>query len=747
MSGTGLGTLSGSTRFRAIAEINERTPKRFDPPRDDSGKRLKISEFFGQNTFDLSRMEEKLPKPIFAKLFSTIETGKKLDPEVADVVAKAVKEWAISKGVTHYTHWFQPLTGLTAEKHDAFINPTKDHKVLEKFNGALLVQSEPDASSFPSGGMRTTFEARGYAAWDPSSPMFIMDAPGTKTLCIPSVFISYTGHALDEKTSLLRSIEALSKQACELLNLVSETKVKRIVPTLGVEQEYFLIDRAFINLRPDLLLAGRTLAGGQPPKGQQLEDHYFGSIPARALAFMAEMEHELYKLGVPVKTRHNEVAPSQFEVAPVFEEANVATDHNQILMEVIKKVSLRHNFHALLHEKPFAGINGSGKHNNWAMTVVASGPDMDGENLLDPGSTPHESIRFLLILCSILKGVHKHAGLLRASIASSGNDHRLGANEAPPAIISVFLGDLLTRICNEIENNQINSKNADKVIMELGVSQLPDLMKDNTDRNRTSPFAFTGNKFEFRAVGSSANTAFPVCMLNTAVADGFKEVIAKLKAAGVSGGKPDTVKIFDVIRDVIKETKAIRFEGNGYSEEWVKEAEKRGLPNLRKSPEAMKEMISETSIRALTEHGVLSKEEVHARYNVRLERYIKNLQIEVDCVKDMYNTQILPACLLYHGTLSQMVGFAKAAGVEAPQMNSLKTMSSLLSNAQDKYGTLKAAADAAEAVHDEFKKAELYANSVAPAMLGLRGVVDELESVVIDEAWPLPKYREMLFIS
>jgi glutamine synthetase len=747
MSGSGLGTLSGSTRYRAIAEINERTPKKFDPPRDEKGKRLKISEFFGQNTFDRQKMEESLPKAIFAKLQSTIQTGKKLDPEVADAVAKAVKEWAISKGVTHYTHWFQPLTGLTAEKHDAFINPTKDSKVVEKFNGAMLVQSEPDASSFPSGGMRTTFEARGYAAWDPSSPMFIMDAPGTKTLCIPSVFISYTGHALDEKTSLLRSIEALSRQGCELLNLVGETKVKRIIPTLGIEQEYFLIDRSFTNLRPDLLLSGRTLTGGQPPKGQQLEDHYFGSIPARALAFMAEMEHELYKLGVPVKTRHNEVAPSQFEMAPVFEEANVATDHNQIAMEVIKKVSQRHNFQALLHEKPFAGINGSGKHNNWSMTVTASDAAVNGENLLDPGSTPHESIRFLLILCSILKGVHKHSGLLRASIASSGNDHRLGANEAPPAIISVFLGDLLTRICNEIETNQVNSKNADKVIMELGVSQLPDLMKDNTDRNRTSPFAFTGNKFEFRAVGSSANTAFPVSCVNTAVADGFKEVIAKLKAAGVTGGKPDTVKVFDVIREVIKETKAIRFEGNGYSEEWVVEAAKRGLPNLRKSPEAMKEMISETSIKALVEHGVLSKEEVHARYNVRLERYIKNMQIEVDCLKTMFNTQILPACFVYHGTLAEMVSTAKSAGVDAPQMTALKTLGGLLSAAQDKFGGLKGASDAAEAVHDEYKKADLYATSVAPAMLALRAVIDEMESVVIDEAWPLPKYREMLFIS
>ncbi|MFN8943972.1 MAG: glutamine synthetase III, partial [Pseudobdellovibrionaceae bacterium] len=559
-------SLGASQRYQAIAEINNRTPKRFDPPRDEQGKRQKISEFFGQNVFDIPKMKESLPKATFDKLYSAMLTGQKLDNEVANVVAKTVKDWAMSKGVTHYTHWFQPLTGSTAEKHDAFMTPVEDQKVVEKFSGAQLVQSEPDASSFPSGGMRTTFEARGYAAWDPSSPMFIMDAPGSKTLCIPSVFISYHGQALDEKAALLRSIEALSTQACSLLNLIGETKVKRVVPTLGVEQEYFLIDRAFMNLRPDLVMSGRTLLGGQPPKGQQLEDHYFGSIPARVQGFMSEFEYELYKLGVPIKTRHNEVAPSQFECAPVFEEANIATDHNQLLMEVLKKVSLRHHFQALLHEKPFAGINGSGKHNNWAMMVTASHREIDGDNLLDPGSTPHENIRFLLVLCSIMKGVHKHAGLLRAAIASSGNDHRLGANEAPPAIISVFLGDLLTKICNEIEAEKITTTNADKAVLELGLNHLPALMKDNTDRNRTSPFAFTGNKFEFRAVGSSANTAFPVTVLNTAVADGMRELIERLKAVGVAGNLQGvTPKIFAVIREVIKETKAIRFEGNGYS--------------------------------------------------------------------------------------------------------------------------------------------------------------------------------------
>lgn len=742
------GSLGAQERYRAIAEINNRTPKRFDPARDESGKRLKISEFYGQNVFDLTKMKEKLPKDIYQKLSSTIQTGQKLDQDVANVVAQTVKEWALSKGVSHYTHWFQPLTGLTAEKHDAFISPDSDQKVLEKFTGSQLVQSEPDASSFPSGGMRTTFEARGYAAWDPSSPMFIMDGPGTRTLCIPSVFISYHGQALDEKTALLRSMEALSKEACEMLHLIGEKKVKRIVPTLGVEQEYFLIDRAFFSQRPDLIMSGRTLLGGQPPKGQQLEDHYFGSIPARVQAFMSEMENELYKLGVPIKTRHNEVAPSQFESAPIFEEANIATDHNQLVMEVLKKVALRHNYQALLHEKPFAGINGSGKHNNWSMMITASDNEINGDNLLEPGQTPHENIRFLLVLSAILKGVNKNAGLLRAAIASSGNDHRLGANEAPPAIISVFLGDLLTRICNEIETGKVSANNAEKAMMELGVNKIPSVMRDNTDRNRTSPFAFTGNKFEFRAVGSSANTAFPVTVLNTAVADGLKAISAELKKKGIKGDiQKESAAIFDVIRDAIKETKNVRFEGNGYSEEWVKEAAKRGLLNLRKSPEAMKEMVSENSLQVLAEFGVLSKEEAHSRFNVRLERYIKNLQIEVDTLKTLAETHVLPAGFTYHTTLSGGFAAAKAAGVTPPQYVTLKQLGECLIKAQENLEKLKKISKQAEDIHDEYKKAEMYAKDVSTAMLELRANCDELESIVSDEYWPLPKYREILFIS
>lgn len=739
-------SIGASHRYLALTEIQNRTPKKFDPPRDETGKRLKISDFYGQNTFDLQKLKEKLPKDIFKKLISTIQTGQKLDVEVANVVAQAVKEWAMAKGVTHYTHWFQPQTGLTAEKHDAFINPEDSGKVLEKFSGSQLVQSEPDASSFPSGGMRTTFEARGYAAWDPSSPMFIMDGPGSKTLCIPSVFISYHGDALDEKTGLLRSMEALSKKATELLHLLGEKDVLRVLPTLGVEQEYFLIDRNFYTLRPDLIMSGRTLVGGQPPKGQQLEDHYFGSIPARVLAFMSEMEHELYRLGVPIKTRHNEVAPSQFETAPIFEEANIATDHNQIVMEVLKKVALRHGFQALLHEKPFAGINGSGKHNNWSMMIESNSQDLHGENLLEPGKTPSANLRFLLVLAAVMKGVHKHAGILRASIASSGNDHRLGANEAPPAIISMFLGNMLTKILDSIESGQVAETSAEQAVIKLGVNKLPEVLKDNTDRNRTSPFAFTGNKFEFRAVGSSANTAFPVTILNTVVADGFEMIIEKLKVKNVKGGT-DNIKIFEVLKEVIKETKAIRFEGNGYSEEWVTEAEKRGLLNLRKSPEALKQLVTKDAVALFEKFNIFSEPELHSRFHVRLERYIKNMQIEIDSLRQIIDTQILPACYLYHGSLAQAVASAKAAGVKTPQLGTLNKLTDLLESMSAKRSALDEAVRAAEAQGDEFKKSQIYSQLVANAMNEVRNVSDELESVVADEFWPIPKYREILFIS
>ena len=735
-----------SARFKALREVNTRTPRKFDPPRDEQGKRLRISEFFGINTFDVNKMKEKLPKDVYQKLVSTLNTGKALDPDIANIVANAIKEWAIARGATHYCHWFQPQTGLTAEKHDAFLSFDDNGRTLEKFSGAALIQSEPDASSFPSGGMRTTFEARGYTAWDPSSPVFLMEHTNGKTLCIPSAFISYHGHALDEKTALIRSMEVLSQKTCELLHLIGEKDVKRVVATLGAEQEYFLIDRAFASIRPDLVMTGRSLLGGQPPKGQQLEDHYFGSIPARVQSFMAEMEYELYKLGVPVKTRHNEVAPSQFETAPIFEEANLSTDHNQLTMEVLRKVATRHNYSVLLHEKPFAGINGSGKHNNWSLAVAASGSAMDGDNLLDPGKTPHQNLRFLLVLVGVLKGVSKHAGLLRAGIASSGNDHRLGANEAPPAIISVFLGDLLTKILNEIEAGTGAELGAEAAVIKLGVSKLPDVMKDNTDRNRTSPFAFTGNKFEFRAVGSSASTAFPVTLVNAAVADGFSELIEAIEKRG-KNPKGIEATLWEVIRDAVKETKSIRFEGNGYSEEWVKEAAKRGLPNLRKTPEALAELVSPKSKEMLTRLGVFAESELVSRYHVRTERYIKNLLIEVDTIRSMIDTQILPACYAYYSELAEGIASAKAAGIAAPQSAVASKIATLITALQTKRAEMESAAQKVDAQSSDDEKAKILSREVSEKMAELRAVSDELEAIVADDHWPLPKYREMLFIT
>ncbi len=740
-----LGT-GAKARFQAIKEIQSRNPRKIDPPRDEDGKRLPVSEYFGVNTFGLRQMKDRLPRDVYTKIRQTMEQGQKLDGEIANTVAHAIKEWALTKGATHFCHWFQPQTGNTAEKHDAFLTFDDEGQAIEKFSGSQLIQSEPDASSFPSGGMRTTFEARGYTAWDPSSPVFLMESTNGKTLCIPSVFISYHGDALDEKTALLRSMDAISKKACELLAMTGLEGVNRVVPTLGAEQEYFLIDRSLAALRPDLMMTGRTLVGGQPPKGQQLEDHYFGAIPTRVLAYMSEVELELFKLGVPVKTRHNEVAPNQFESAPIFEEANVSTDHNQLTMEVLRKVALKHNFAVLLHEKPFAGVNGSGKHNNWSLSVSASGSELNGMNLLDPGKTPHQNLRFLLVLMSVLKGIYKHSGLVRAAIASSGNDHRLGANEAPPAIVSAFLGDMLTKILNEIEAGAVAEKGAEQAVIKLGVSQLPEVMKDNTDRNRTSPFAFTGNKFEFRAVGSSASTAFPVTILNTAIADGMSEIIASLKEK-LKAGKKTEEAIMEVVKAAVIETKKIRFEGNGYSEEWVAEAERRGLPNLRKTPEALHQLIEKKSIELFTKYGVFSEAEVNSRYHVRVERYIKNLMIEVDMLKSMIDTQVLPAAYAYSGDLAQTVVSVKAAGVSAPQVDVLNKLMHLIAALQTKRAQLETVYSKAESAHTEEEKAKLLAVEVSASMAEIRQISDELESLIGDDYWPLPKYREMLFSS
>ncbi len=739
------GPATASARFKAIREIANRTPRAIELPRDERGRLQKVSDYYGSNVFDLNKLREKLPKETFEKLRSTIESGHKLDLTVANAVAHAAKEWALAHGATHFCHWFQPQTGLTAEKHDAFVTFDSEQRMVEKFSGAQLIQSEPDASSFPSGGMRTTFEARGYTAWDPSSPMFLMETTNGKTLCIPSCFISYHGDALDQKTGLMRSVDALSERAAELLKLLGQTQVKRVIPTLGIEQEYFLIDRAFYMLRPDLIMSGRTLLGGQPPKGQQLEDHYFGSIPARVQAFMQEMELELYKLGVPVKTRHNEVAPSQFETAPIFEEVNVAVDHNQLTMETIRKVARRHGFEALLHEKPFAGVNGSGKHSNWSMSISSTDPELNGSNLLEPGKTPSQNLRFLVFLASVMKGVHAHAGLLRAGIASSGNDHRLGANEAPPAIISVFLGDLLNKICDTIEKGA-TMEDPKEAVLKLGVSKIPEVMKDNTDRNRTSPFAFTGNKFEFRAVGASASPALPVTFLNAAVADGIEFVTESIRAKQKAGKQLEAAAL-EVVREVIVATKSVRFEGNGYSEDWVKEAQRRGLQNLRKTPEALEQMTAPSSKAMLARLDVFSEAEITSREHVQVERYIKNLWIEVDTLRQMVETVVLPAGFTYLGTLASSVAASKAAGIPAPQADTAAKVAAVVQAVQQKRSKLDSLMQKVETATSDHDRAKLLGSDVSTAMSDLRASCDELEGMVADECWPLPKYREILFMS
>lgn len=734
------------SRFQAIQTVVSRKPKYMEPPKDEKGQTMKISDYYGNLTFSLKQMQQKLPSDVYKRLTATIQAGKKLDAEVANVVAHAVKEWALENGVTSFCHWFQPQTGSTAEKHDSFLTLDSAGNAIERFSGSQLIQSEPDASSFPSGGMRTTFEARGYTAWDPTSPIFIQEIGTIKTLCVPSVFIGYHGEALDEKTGLLRSNEVLSERACKLLHLIGDVDAKSITTTLGPEQEYFLIDRALYALRPDLISTGRTLVGARPPKGQQLEDHYFGSIPARVLAFMQDAEVELFKLGVPAKTRHNEVAPMQFETAPIFEETNVAIDHNQVTMETLRRIARRHDFEVLFHEKPFAGVNGSGKHNNWSMSVSAGGSEIQGVNLLEPGKTPHQNLRFLLFLMATLKGLHKHAGLMRAAIASPGNDHRLGANEAPPAIISAFLGNMLDNLLNEIEKDTHKDLNYQDAVIKLGVSKLPTVAQDNTDRNRTSPFAFTGNKFEFRAVGSSASCALPITFLNCAVAQALEEMAANLESK-LKTSKSKEEAIFAVIKEAIKETKAVRFEGNNYSEEWVREAEKRGLPHLRTTPDALHEMISKESIQLFTRLGVFTESEVTSRFHVRIENYNKRVLIEADCLQSMTETQILPASYLYSSKLAEGVAAAKSAGINSPQVEFLNKLNSVISSAQTELKKLDRFIEVIKGIDNEETRANKIALELKPSMDALRAQCDHLENLVADDFWPLPKYREMLLLS
>ncbi len=728
--------MSVNARFDAVAKANSRLPKKFARPTGPDGRLLALTDYYGVNTFSLKVMADKLPKPVYKRVRACVEQGDKLTRADADMVAHAVKEWAIDKGVTHYTHWFQPMTGNTAEKHDAFLTTGEHGAAMERFSGASLIQGEPDASSFPSGGTRSTFEARGYTAWDPSSPMFIMEHDNGATLCIPSAFVSYTGEALDKKTPLLRSMAAIDRAAGDLLEAMGRKRL-RVVSTVGVEQEYFLVDRAYWPLRPDLAIGGRTVAGMAPPKGQSLDDHYFGSITPRVLAYMAEVELELYKLGVPAKTRHNEVAPSQYEIAPIYSEANVGVDHNQLIAEVLRRVALRHDFKVLLAEKPFAGINGSGKHNNWALSA-------GGENLLEPGDNPVENLRFLAVLASVLLGVYRYQGLMRASVASYGNDFRLGANEAPPAIISVFLGQMLTRICDAIEGGGDLPENPDQAMLELGVSSIPHVMQDNTDRNRTSPMAFTGNKFEFRAVGSDQNPGWSTTVLNTIVAEGMRQIVAWINHFG--GGSEG---VFKAIQEAIRESSAIRFEGDGYSDEWVVEAAKRGLKNLKKTPEALKELTSKEVIELFDRHRVLSPAELDARFHIFNEQYVTAVDIEGDAMRILVDEMILPVALGYRAKVArdfkalldiQSAGVAIDTEADARRLNKL---SALINEAQAARAAMDAAFEASAKADDH---AQAYVENVLPAFDALRAAVDGIEGVVPDELWSMPKYREMLFL-
>jgi glutamine synthetase len=698
-----------------------------------------FKEVYGEHVFNAKAQRERLPKGVFKTLQNTINAGAELDHSIADAVAVAMKDWAIEHGATHFTHWFQPMTGTTAEKHDSFLVPTADGGVLAEFSGKELVRGEPDASSFPSGGLRATFEARGYTAWDPSSPAFILDNPNGATLVIPTMFISWTGDALDKKTPLLRSMEALNTQALRLLRLFGNTTATRVFTTVGAEQEYFLIDKHFFFARPDLVTCNRTLFGAKPPKGQELEDQYFGSIPDRVLAIMAEMEYELMRLGVPVKTRHNEVAPSQYELAPIFEQSNLATDHQMLVMEMLRKVANRYGMACLLHEKPFAGINGSGKHNNWSMATN------EGENLLNPGDTPHANAQFLTICSAVVRAVHKYSGLLRMSVAGASNDHRLGANEAPPAILSVFLGEQLTDVFNQIQKGGPKSSKAGGHIA-VGVSMLPKLPRDAGDRNRTSPFAFTGNKFEFRAVGSSQSVAGPNTVLNTIVAESLDYVCTRLEK--LIKGKTDlNAALQQVLPDMVKEFQPILFEGDNYSAQWHEEAERRGLPNLKTSVEAIQLVTSKEAMDLFTKYKVYSKRELHSRREILLETYCKNINIEGQTAVMMANTMILPACLKYQADVAAAINSAKtAAGIEDDaQIDLLKDLVETISTFRTTTARLGDAL--AHQPHGDVLEHSIYQRDTVLALMAeLRGYGDKLELMVDDAYWPLPTYREMLFI-
>ena len=728
-----------SLRFNAIEKLSS------DKTKVEVNNSGKISALFGENVFTLATARNYLSDEAYKSLKLSIQHGKRIDRILATQIATSIRAWAEAKGVTHYSHWFQPLSGATAEKHDAFFTTKSDGTAIEEFDGGALIQQEPDASSFPSGGLRATFEARGYTAWDPSSPAFIIEIGDGKTLCIPTIFVSYTGESLDYKAPLLKATEALNKAATEVCNYFDKN-ITHVISTLGWEQEYFVVDKSLANARPDLVQCGRTVFGAAPAKGQQLDDHYFGAIPDRIYTFMRDFEIECYKLGIPLKTRHNEVAPSQFEAAPIFEEVGIAVDHNCLLTDVMKRVAEKHNLKVLLHEKPFAGINGSGKHNNWSMATDT------GINLLSPGKTPKTNLMFLTFFVNTIKAVYDHADLLRASIASESNDHRLGANEAPPAIISVFVGQYLSNVLKEIET-RVGSKfdEQDEAILKLDIHRsIPELLLDNTDRNRTSPFAFTGNKFEFRAVGSTANCANPMTVLNTIVAETLKTFKTEVDAL-IDGGEKKEIAIMHIIQKYIISSKAILFEGDGYSEEWHQEAEKRGLPNVKTTPLALDAMITDKAKKIFESNGVYTRSEIEARHEIELEKYIKKVQIEGRIIGDLALNHIIPAAVKYQNKLIQNINGLKEAGLPPEAYKSQKEILTIVSEhiqiIYEKVQALVNARKVANVIDNTRTKAITYNTQVKDAFFNeIRYHVDKLESLVDDDYWTLPKYREMLLM-
>ncbi|OPY03200.1 MAG: Glutamine synthetase [Syntrophorhabdus sp. PtaB.Bin184] len=696
---------------------------------------MELTEVFGSNVFNDKVMKQRLPKEVYKALRKTIQQGTPLRPDVADVVANAMKDWAIEKGATHYTHWFQPLTGITAEKHDSFISPAPDGSVIMEFSGKQLVQGEPDASSFPSGGLRATFEARGYTAWDCTSPAFLKeDESGNVTLTIPTAFYSYRGEALDKKTPLLRSMKALSRQALRVLRAMGNTTSTNVTSTVGPEQEYFLVDKKLFMERLDLLLAGRTIFGAPAPKGQELEDQYFGAIKDRVSDYMHDLDVELWKMGITSKTKHNEVAPAQYEMAPIFDTTNIATDHNQLVMETMQKVAFRNDLVCLLHEKPYAGINGSGKHNNWSLSTS------DGQNLLEPGHTPSENVQFLLFLCAMIKAVDTHADILRATCATAGNDHRLGANEAPPAIVSIFMGEELTEVLEKIAKGEKTSSRGEQFI-NVGVDTLPMIPRDNTDRNRTSPFAFTGNKFEFRMVGSAQSIAGSNVALNTIAAEALDEIATRLEKA-----RDKNAEAAAIIKDTWNKHSRIIFNGNNYSEEWVAEAEKRGLPNVANTVDALKALVTEKASKLFEKYDVLSRKELHSRYDIYVETYAKQINIEARVAIDMVRRQFIPAALEYATFLADSIDDLKSVkGPAAVPEDMLKKLGAVLNSAYKNLGKLEAAVEKAQAVSNTVKQAESYRDKVFTALQTLRGDIDSLEMLVPADTWPVPTYADLLF--